>query len=187
MTDATGGEDIWFYTHGGQRKGPVAAEKLNELLADQTINADTPIWRKGFSGWQPLRQTEIGTSLADTPPPISTSQITNGYVWTVAFTPIASLFLNIAIASFQRSYPDPNAPTVSDLILLIPAIVSCVLCLADAQKLREAGHSSSWLTFFAFLLWPVYLFARAKRLKQIPTYGFAWIGCFIISILVPVA
>jgi hypothetical protein len=54
LTDTTTDEQAWFYTAGGQRKGPVPVDKLRELLAAQTIDGDTPIWRKGLAEWQPL-------------------------------------------------------------------------------------------------------------------------------------
>ncbi|MEA2811554.1 MAG: hypothetical protein QOJ17_5695, partial [Rhodospirillaceae bacterium] len=43
----------------GQRKGPVLADELRELLATLTIDGEIPIWRKGLADWQPLRNTEI--------------------------------------------------------------------------------------------------------------------------------
>jgi len=66
LTDTTTSDEAWFYAQGGQRKGPVPADKLRELLAAQTIDGETPIWRKGLADWQPLRTTEIGAHLKDT-------------------------------------------------------------------------------------------------------------------------
>jgi GYF domain 2 len=53
---------------GGQRIGPVPTDKLRELLATQTIDGETPIWRRGMADWQPLGNTEVGTHLKETPP-----------------------------------------------------------------------------------------------------------------------
>jgi hypothetical protein len=71
LTDhsTTDGEG-WFYTQGGQRKGPFPADELHKLLAARTIDGETPIWRKGLPGWQPLRTTEVGTPLTDTHRPL---------------------------------------------------------------------------------------------------------------------
>ncbi|PJG53056.1 hypothetical protein CVM73_21930 [Bradyrhizobium forestalis] len=44
-------DEAWFYAQGGERKGPVPADRLRELLATQTIE---PVWRKGLADWQPL-------------------------------------------------------------------------------------------------------------------------------------
>ena len=45
------------------------------------------------------------------------------------------------------------------------------------------GYADKWLTLFGIILAPVYLFLRAKRLRQIPSYGIVWVACFILSIL----
>ena len=37
MNDTTMNDDAWFYAQGGQRNGPVPADKLRELLAAQLI------------------------------------------------------------------------------------------------------------------------------------------------------
>lgn len=62
-----------------------------------------------------------------------------------------------------------------------------MLCLVDTEQLKRAGYSSGWLTFFALLLAPVYLFLRAQRLRQTPTYGFVWIAWFIVTIILRAA
>jgi hypothetical protein len=198
LTDTTTDEQAWFYTDGGQRKGPVPADKLRELLAAQTIDGETPIWRKGLADWQPLRTTEIGTHLKDTPPPIAAAHINNGLVWALAFAPIAYLFLDLAILSSQNAHIiqwqddtpvyDPFFKTfISPLTWLIPLLTNGALCLVDTEQLKRAGYSSGWLTLFALLLAPVYLFMRAQRLRQTPTYGFVWIASFIVSLILQAA
>lgn len=186
MSDTTTNDDGWFYAQGGQRKGPVPADKLRELLADQTIDGETPIWRKGLADWQALRTTEIGTPLKDTPPPIAANQINNGLVWALAFAPIAYLFVEIALVGYQTTHPENDTffeAFLSPLAWLIPVTTNAILCLVDAEQLKRAGYSSGWMTLFALLLAPVYLFVRAQRLRQTPTYGFVWIASFIVSII----
>ena len=84
MTDAINSDEAWFYALGGQRIGPVPADKLRELLKDQTIDGDTRIWREGMADWQPLRSTELGTHFKETSPPIRSNDINNGFVWALA-------------------------------------------------------------------------------------------------------
>lgn len=71
----------------------------------------------------------------------------------------------------------------SALIWIIPVATNCILCLLDEQQLKRAGYGFGWMTFFAVLLAPVYLFIRAQRLRQTPTYGYVWIASFIVSLL----
>jgi hypothetical protein len=99
LTDSTTDEG-WFYTQGGQHKGPVPADDLHKLLAARTIDGETPIWRKGLASWQPLRTTEVGTQLNDTPPPIAPSHLNNGFVWALAIAPIAYLFMDVAVLHY---------------------------------------------------------------------------------------
>lgn len=187
----------WFYAHGGQRKGPFPADELHKLLAARTIDGETPIWRKGQSGWQPLRTTEVGAQLKDTPPPIAPSHLNNGFVWAIAVAPIAYLFMDVAILHYHLThiiqfldgvpvYDPPFLAFLTPLTWLIPLLVNAALCLTDAAQLKRAGYSSGWMTLFALLLAPAYLFMRAQRLHQTPTYGFVWIASFIVSVIVRV-
>ena len=190
MTDTTANDEAWFYAQGGQRKGPVPADELRELLAAQTIDGETPIWRKGFADWQPLRTTEIGAQLKDTPPAIAANHVSNGFVWTLALAPLAYLFFDGGLPNYQNSHPANDMffeAFLSPLIWLVPILTNALLCLADTEQLKRAGYSSGWMTFFALLLAPVYLFVRAQRLRQTPTYGFVWIASFIVSIILRAA
>lgn len=186
MSFTTTTDEAWFYAVGGQRKGPVSADQLRELLAAQTIDGETSIWRKGLTDWQPLRTTEIGASLKETPPPIAANDINNGLVWALAFAPIAYLFVDVALLSYQNSHPPGDTffeAFLRPLTWLVPVTANAILCLVDAEQLKRAGYSSGWMTLFALLLAPVYLFVRAQRLRQTPTYGFVWIASFIVSII----
>ncbi|MCK1389005.1 DUF4339 domain-containing protein [Bradyrhizobium sp. 21] len=189
MSDTTGDEE-WFYAQGGQRKGPVPIGTLRKLLAAQTIDGETPVWRKGWADWQPLRTTEIGIQLKDIPPPIAANHVNNGLVWALAFAPLAYLFVDIALLNYQNSHPAGDEffdAFLSPLSWLVPLLTNAALCLVDTEQLKRAGYSSGWLTFFALLLAPVYLFVRAQRLRQTPIYGFVWIASFIVSIILRAA
>jgi hypothetical protein len=187
MTDTIENDAVWFYAQGGQPKGPVAADALRELLSTQTIDSETPIWRKGQADWQPLRATELGTHLKETPPPIRSNDVNNGFVWTLAVAPIAYLFVQIAIIDYQAFHIGEDLSFSSALVWLIPALANATLCILDEQQLKRAGYSSGWMTLFALLLAPVYLFMRAQRLRQPPSYGYVWIGSFIVSIILRAA
>jgi hypothetical protein len=183
LTDTTTSDEAWFYTLGGERKGPVTADKLRELLAAQAIDGETPIWRTGQNDWQPLRTTEMGAQLMDTPPPVAPAHVSNGLVWALAVAPIAYVLVEVAILAYQMNHQDEDLSFSTALSWVIPLLVNGSLCLLDERQLKRAGYSSGWMTFFALLLAPIYLFARAKRLRQTPTYGIVWIASFIVSII----
>jgi hypothetical protein len=67
--------------------------------------------------------------------------------------------------------------------LWLPVIAANVgLCALDAMRLKNAGHSLGigWI----FLI-PVYLWKRAKALSQAPSYFYAWLAAFAVSIAAP--
>jgi hypothetical protein len=183
LSDTINGAETgeWFLTESGQRKGPLSAAALLELLQTQKVNGDTLVWRKGLSEWQPLRATELGVHLQNSPPPVVSSEINNGLVWTLALAPIAYTFLaayrNVQI--YQFPYEDHTLIKLATFA--VPAIINAAICLLDEQQLKRAGYADKWLTIFGIFFAPAYLFLRAKRLKQRPYYGFVWIVVFIIG------
>jgi superfamily I DNA/RNA helicase len=60
-------------------------------------------------------------------------------------------------------------------------LVNTLLSVLNFLRLKKAGHRSLWLGLAATLLTPIYLFARAKRLKQPPFYAIAWIISLILG------
>jgi GYF domain 2 len=183
LTDTIKTDEAWFYALGGQRLGPVSADELRELLATQTIDGETAIWRKGMADWQPLGKTDIGARIEETPPPIHPNDVNNGFVWALAVAPIAYIFVQIAVIDYQALHLGEDVSFSSALIWLIPALANATLCILDEKQLKHAGYNSGWMTLFALLLAPVYLFMRAQRLRQTPSYGYVWIASFIVSII----
>ena len=176
----------WYFTENGQRRGPVTTANLVELLKAETISGDTPVWRKGLADWQPLRNTELAEHLQDTPPPVAPNFVNNSLVWTLAIAPIGYAFL--AGWRDMEIMEDPLGDHAFEqfIALGLPLLLNAALCLIDEQQLKRAGYADRWLTLFGVLLAPVYLFLRAKRLRQTPTYGYAWVVSFVVSILLSI-
>jgi len=171
----------WFFTENGQRKGPFSAAALVELLGAEKVSGDTLVWTKGMLGWQQLRATDLAIHLQDAPPPVASSEINNGLVWTIALAPIPYTFL-AAYRDLQLvQFPYEDHTYIKLATFLVPAVVNAVLCLWDEVQLKRAGYANNWLTVSGILLAPAYLFLRAKRLKQTPYYGFVWIAVFVIG------
>jgi hypothetical protein len=42
----------WFYAAQGQQQGPFAEAQLRNLIARNTVTADTLVWTDGMAGWQ---------------------------------------------------------------------------------------------------------------------------------------
>src|SRR5262245_3959390 len=43
----------WYYSHEGQRHGPVSSEQLRELVATGKLRPDDLIWKEGMDNWMP--------------------------------------------------------------------------------------------------------------------------------------
>ncbi len=55
----------WFYAEGKQRHGPVDEAKINALIAEGVVKADTLVWNKTMTDWRPA----AGAGLFRTTPP----------------------------------------------------------------------------------------------------------------------
>lgn len=42
----------WYYDDGGQQRGPVARQRIEDLLADGTLEPATLVWTEGMPEWQ---------------------------------------------------------------------------------------------------------------------------------------
>jgi hypothetical protein len=177
------GDHDWYFIEQGQRKGPFPGTKMLQLVQTEPIAGDTLIWRKGFADWTPLRSTELGAYSRDTPPPVAANHVNNALAWTIAIAPLGYMLLTGAIQAYELENPYEDHPILALISFLVPALVNAALCLADERQLKRAGYFDKWLTLSGILLAPVYLFLRAKRLRQFPSYGIAWVACFVISIL----
>lgn len=174
----------WFFTENGQRKGPVTIADLLELLRAEKVNGDTPVWTRGLSGWQALRTTDLGVHLQDAPPPVAPAHINNGLVWTLAILPIPYAFLTGISAIRAANNPYEDHTLLQLLAFGLPALLNAVLCLLDERQMKRAGYADKWLTLVGVLLAPAYLFLRASRLRQTPSYGFAWVVSFVLGLLI---
>ena len=54
----------------------------------------------------------------------------------------------------------------------------------DHRRLANAGYGSKWTGFMAVFLTPVFLFVRAKMLKQRPYYAITFIIMFVLGDLI---
>lgn len=188
----------WFYSDRGDRKGPVAARMLRDLVNQRRIGAETPVWRKGLASWIPLREAGILAELSDVPPPLSPALINNSLVWVVAFLPLVFAIVDYSIGEF---YLESHGVSPRDILIgrglvmnsiravysvpwWVVLIANSLLCIWDERRLNKAGYDTNNLVWAALLFVPAYLFVRAKRLQQTPSYAVVWVIAFVFSLLV---
>lgn len=58
----------WYYSEGGQRRGPVPAEQLKNLIAAGNVKPDTLVWKQGMAQWTPAGQ--VAELQQQEPPPL---------------------------------------------------------------------------------------------------------------------
>jgi GYF domain 2 len=180
----------WHYVANGVKKGPVSSTKIRDLLNKKEIETDIQVWRKGMIEWKSIRESDLAELVASEPPAISPQHIGNGYVWTLAFMPLIFGVIDAAVAASNHEAAArslvlgfPYHPS-KGLPVQIPFLLSAMLGWLDDRRLKQAGYGS-WVTrVTAVFLQPVYLFMRAKRLKQRPYYAIAWILSLVIGFLI---
>jgi hypothetical protein len=140
--------------------------------------------------WKPLRESDLGELVAAQPPAISSKHIGNGYVWMLALLP---LVLGVIEPVVSASNQDAVARSLAlgipyhpsrGLPFQVPVVINGLLGWLDDRRLQQAGYGSRATRVAAVLLAPVYLFLRAKRLKQRPYYTVAWILSLIVGFLI---
>lgn len=174
------------------KMGPYSIRELKALQAIGKIDRETSVWRSGLEEWMPLNKTTLFQELRfdEMAPPIVKEHVTNTWVWILAFAPLISLAIYQVIG---RQYvisklSDGSLYTDYSNILNTLQIMSIVITLGlnifltwkDEKTLRQLGHNTQLLG--SYWLIPVYLFKRAKYLKQNYAYAIVWIITFVLSL-----
>ncbi|MBX3513339.1 MAG: DUF4339 domain-containing protein [Xanthobacteraceae bacterium] len=195
-------ETEWFYATWGTRSGPVSTEKLKELHRDGLIQDDTAVWHSGLKDWLPFRESEVSENIErKLPPPLAASFVSNVLVWCLAFSPLLIGIIDATVVQFKRQAlaqrgwwnlielkEQGGLITINDrrpvgLWWFVGPTFYAVLALLDERKLKAAGRSSGSMPLWAILLPPAYLFIRASRLGQFPSYAIVFLICALIAIL----
>lgn len=171
-------EDIWYYVANGAQESPITASAFRTLLTRKAIDAETPVWRTGLQGWKPVRETELDSLVKDVPPPVAPQLVRNTAVWIVALLPLFFGLIDASIAYENKldavrviSLGFPAKEPIPDVPVGLYSVITLGFCLWDRRLLAKAGYQISWRVFLTALIIPVYLFIRAKRVKQRPTYA----------------
>jgi len=177
MTEAVQDNDSpWYYEIKGERKGPVSSNVITRLLNQNTLSFDSRIWQKGMTDWVPVSQTQFAKSV-EVPPPLTGEAVKNTIVWWLAFAPLYGMWLELLVAGMVK--------TDSSNLWFITLGINIGLSYLDEIKLKKAGHNTDAMGG-AWLI-PVYLFKRAKILKQNKAYFIIWCFMFAIMLIADVA
>ena len=177
-------QPVWFYEDNGQRVGPSTEAQVIQLLKSARISGATPVWKQGFNDWLKIEDTELGAHLQQAgPPPLSGSHVNNNITWTLAIAPIIGLFLEYFVAGAVTSNEYAAEEAVSGgKYWFITLALNVALSYVDEMRLKAAGHDTSKFRGVTWLV-PVYLYQRAKHLRQTPSYFWVWIACFVYTLI----
>jgi hypothetical protein len=111
----------WYYTEGGQQRGPVNAAEFQQLVAQGVVTAQTLVWRQGLANWQ----TYESTGVSPAPAPVS-------------LPPIAALPAGyVTCAGCGGSFPEGE-------VILLAGRPYCATCKPLAiQRLKEGVSGSA--------------------------------------------
>ena len=175
-------DTIWFYEESGQRKGPISENEIANLIKSSKIGYGSPVWKKGFPDWIKVENSDLQVYFDDTaPPPLSGEHINNTLVWVLAFAPLIGYCLEALIAGAMNiDNPVGAAVELSNSKYWFIAVgLNIALAYFDEKRLQKAGHNTEKFKGWCWLV-PVYLFQRAKFLKQNLAYFIVWIVCLLI-------
>ena len=113
------------------------------------------------------------------PPPLHGEMVNNTVVWILAFAPILGYLLQCFLYGLIHHNDVWLDVSGAQNYWFVTLILNIVLSYYDEQRLSAAGHDTSKFKGFVWLV-PVYLFQRAKYLKQNLAYFIAWMICFVI-------
>lgn len=164
----------WYYIQNSERVGPVTEEAISQLLAAGTIDKSCRVWNRNLPDWQPISASSLAPLLAESsgPPPVPGTAVKNSLVWLLASSPIFGGICTMLLS--------PLVDTAGGLFWLTPAL--SLLCVyADDRRLKLAGYDTDAMG--AAWLIPVFLWKRAKILRQNNAYFWVWCVTFAFAIL----
>jgi len=129
-----------------------------------------------------IENTELHTHLDESsPPPLTGEHVNNTVVWVLAFAPIIGLMLEYFVAGvvYSDNQDLAEAAASGGTFWYITLILNIALSYWDEKRLKKAGTNTEKFSGWVWLV-PVYLFQRAKALKQNRAYFIVWIVCFVL-------
>lgn len=176
--------DQWFYEEKGQRLGGIDESAMVILIQSGKLRHGSSVWKQGFTDWAKLEDTPLRIHLDRlSPPPLTGQHVSNTLVWVLAFAPMLGLFLEGFVAMLVYGNEDWAIDAVSDgKFFYITIALNILLSVLDEKRLQKAGHNTSAFKGWVWLV-PVYLYQRARQLKQSLACFIVWIVCFVLVLL----
>ncbi len=171
----------WYFEQSGSRHGPVTLETLLSFLKSKMVTGDTPCLESGSrqrveaARVRFIHKASRRRQTRSPPLPKSTPKASSFFAWTIALVPIVGGFIQMVLAA-DGALPREGA------VLCVYFVVYTILCTLDSNHIKNSRASSD-LPIRWFWLVPVYLYKRARILRQPLTYLWAWVIALFIGAL----
>ncbi|WP_158168534.1 DUF4339 domain-containing protein [Methylobacterium mesophilicum] len=163
----------WYYERGGERLGPVIAEKMQSLISAGDIAPETLVWNTSFgTTWRRAGDTELMAADIAGPPPLPTTHVSDAYAWLLALVPAIG-------AVVERAIADNGTQLSWKAVMLAYFGANTALSLLDANKINKAGRNPNNINLGRwFWLIPAYLYQRSRTLFQNQKFLIIWLVTF---------
>lgn len=190
----------YFYAFNGERFGPVSSEKITELIESKVISHNSQLWTHGWPEWKAVIETEFSQLFDRSPPPLSAGQVSGGYAWVLAFSPLPAVYLQTLVAAFLAALffsGDQGADLFTKIIQqhngfvrtfnvlwIIPFLINVLLINKDVKAIMKAGYDFSSFKWWMWLLVPIYLYQRDRIVSGGVIRTIIWVIMFLLSLVV---
>ena len=168
----------WYFDYNGQDVGPISETDMEKFIDDGKITLETLVWEESLSEWIKAGDSVLKEHLATVKPSLTNIKVNNIIAWILAFAPLGVFLEYVIIHFFCKS--DTSFKVTHMFLGYSTMIPSICLAYFDESRLRKVGYGIN-----AYIIWlvPVYLFLRARTLKQSNICSVIWLICFVVWIL----
>lgn len=181
MENSNSQESGWYYESNGNRLGPISVTEIATKLSEGSLSRSTLVWNEGWGNkqdWRPAQDTSLMESIQDSgPPPLPADNINKTLAWALVGVPIVGTLIEIILYQSVEGLSDKWYFT-----LIAYFLVNSALAIKDAGNIKKSGNQDN--IGFWFWLVPIYLYKRARSLRQRLSYFWSWLVSFIVSIVV---
>jgi hypothetical protein len=153
-------EANWYYSDGGERRGPVAAEELIRLLSAGPDPWRVRVWRDGMADWQEAGAVpEINSRLPPPPPGVSPGSAPGPSFFTDAeaiarYYRQLVLLVGVQLLAGYFRLPSQRQSTPSVLAMVASWVLICILIALAFTAYKLTQHLGSKVP----IVWAIVMF-----------------------------
>ena len=174
-------EEWYLALKNGGRMGPLSRDEA--IL--HVEGPETMVWHSGMPGWQRAGHSELAPYITIVEP--AYGPFNNNIVWVAAVIPLVGIMLSKFLLESLIG-PEELAllqqgvfPREYIWVIFVPLLIQTALGALDLLKLSHAGYRVMNLAIAMVLVFPLYLFLRARMLKTNYNYLIVYLICTAIA------